>query len=162
MHCLNDINTHKTVLVTGGAGYIGSHTSLALLQAGWDVVLLYNICNASAESLWRVAQLAGRAPTLVKGDVRDRALLDRLLAQHPVQAVLHFSGLKAVGESVAQPRGYGSNNVGGTVTLCQSMAAAGVFNLVFSSTATVYRNPATVPIAEDRPVGQTTNPYGRS
>jgi UDP-glucose 4-epimerase len=156
------MNTHNTVLVTGGAGYIGSHTTLALLQAGWDVVVLDNLCNASAESLRRVAQLAERAPTFVEGDIRDRALLDRLLAQHPVQAVLHFAGLKAVGESVAQPLAYYSNNVSGTVNLCQAMAAAGVFTLVFSSSATVYGDPATVPITEDAPVGATTNPYGRS
>lgn len=152
----------KTVLVTGGAGYIGSHTTLALLQAGFDVVVLDNLCNASAESLRRVAQLAGRAPVFVQGDIRDRALLDQLLAQHSVQAVLHFAGLKAVGESGAQPLAYYSNNVGGTVTLCQAMAAAGVFMLVFSSSATVYGDPATVPISEDQSVGHTTNPYGRS
>jgi UDP-glucose 4-epimerase len=98
----------------------------------------------------------------VQGDIRDRALLDQLLAQHSVQAVLHFAGLKAVGESGAQPLAYYSNNVGGTVTLCQAMAAAGVFMLVFSSSATVYGDPATVPISEDQSVGHTTNPYGRS
>jgi UDP-glucose 4-epimerase len=156
------MNTSKSVLVTGGAGYIGSHTTLALLEAGVDVLVLDNLCNASAESLRRVAQLAGRAPVFVQGDIRDRALLDQLLTQHSVQAVLHFAGLKAVGESVAQPLAYYSNNVGGTVNLCQAMAAAGVFTLVFSSSATVYGDPATVPITEDQPVGHTTNPYGRS
>jgi UDP-glucose 4-epimerase len=156
------MNTSKLLLVTGGAGYIGSHTTLALLQAGFDVVVLDNLCNASAESLRRVAQLAGRAPVFVQGDVRDRALLDQLLAQHSVKAVLHFAGLKAVGESVAQPLAYYSNNVTGTVNLCQAMAAAGVFTLAFSSSATVYGDLATVPITEDQPVGQTTNPYGRS
>jgi len=156
------MNKNMKVLVTGGAGYIGSHTTLALLQAGFEVVVLDNLCNASAESLRRVAQLAGRAPVFVQGDIRDRALLDQLLAQHPVQAVLHFAGLKAVGESVAQPLRYYGNNVGGTVTLCQAMAEAGVFTLVFSSSATVYGDPATVPITEDAQVGATTNPYGRS
>jgi len=156
------VNTPKRVLVTGGAGYIGSHTTLTLLQAGFDVVVLDNLCNASGESLRRVTQLAGRAPVFVQGDIRDRALLDQLLAQHSVQAVLHFAGLKAVGESGAQPLAYYSNNVGGTVTLCQAMAAAGVFMLVFSSSATVYGDPATVPISEDQSVGHTTNPYGRS
>ena len=156
------MDTSKTVLVTGGAGYIGSHTTLALLQAGFDVVVLDNLCNASVESLRRVDQLAGRAPVFVQGDIRDRALLDQLLAQHSVQAVLHFAGLKAVGESVAQPLAYYSNNVGGTVNLCQAMAAAGVFTLVFSSSATVYGDPAIVPITEDQTVGHTTNPYGRS
>lgn len=150
------------VLVTGGAGYIGSHTTLALLQAGVEVLVLDNLCNASAESLRRVAQLAGRAPVFVEGDIRDRALLDKLLEQHTVQAVLHFAGLKAVGESVSQPLRYYDNNVGGTVTLCQAMAAAGVFTLVFSSSATVYGDPVTVPITEDQLAGATTNPYGRS
>ena len=151
-----------TILVTGGAGYIGSHTTLALLRAGFEVVVLDNLCNASDESLKRVAQLAGRAPVFVNGDIRDRVLLDRVFAEHPIDAVLHFAGLKAVGESVAQPLRYYDNNVGGTVTLCQAMAAAGVFTLVFSSSATVYGDPATVPITEDQPVGRTTNPYGRS
>lgn len=152
----------QSVLVTGGAGYIGSHTTLALLQANFDVVVLDNLCNGSAESLRRVAQLTGRAPVFVEGDIRDRALLDKLLEQHTVQAVLHFAGLKAVGESVSQPLRYYDNNVGGTVTLCQAMAAAGVFTLVFSSSATVYGDPATVPITEDQLAGATTNPYGRS
>jgi len=150
------------VLVTGGAGYIGSHTTLVLLQAGFEVVVLDNLCNASAGSLRRVAQLAGRPPVFVEGDSRDRTLLDKLLAQHPVQAVLHFAGLKAVGESVAHPLRYYENNVGGTVALCQAMAAAGVFTLVFSSSATVYGDSSTVPITEDQPAGHITNPYGRS
>lgn len=150
------------LLVTGGAGYIGSHTTLSLLQAGFEVVVLDNLCNSSAESLRRVAQLAGRSPVFVEGDIRDRILLDKLLAQHPVQAVLHFAGLKAVGDSVDHPLRYYDNNVGGTVTLCQAMVEAGVFTLVFSSSATVYGDPATVPITEDQPTGNTTNPYGRS
>ena len=148
--------------MTGGAGYIGSHTTLTLLQAGFGVVVLDNLCNASAESLRRVEQLAGRAPVLVQGDIRDRALLDRLLVQHSVIAVLHFAGLKAVSKSVAQPLTYYSNNLVGTLNLCQAMAAAGVFTLVFSSSATVYGDPATVPITEDQPVGHATSPYGRS
>jgi UDP-glucose 4-epimerase len=156
------MNQKVKVLVTGGAGYIGSHTTLALLKAGFDVVVLDNLSNASKESLRRVEQLAGRAPVFVKGDIRDRALLDDLLAQQPVEAVMHFAGLKAVGESVAQPLLYYSNNVVGTVTLCQAMAEAGLFTLVFSSSATVYGAPATVPITESHPVGATTNPYGRS
>lgn len=156
------MNRVMKVLVTGGAGYIGSHTTLALLLAGFDVVVLDNLSNASTEALRRVEELAGRALAFIEGDIRDRALLDELLAQHPVEAVLHFAGLKAVGESVIQPLRYYSNNLVGTVTLCQAMAAAGVFTLVFSSSATVYGDPATVPITEDQPVGQTTNPYGRS
>ena len=151
-----------TCLVTGGAGYIGSHTTLALLQAGFDVVVLDNLCNSSAESLARVAQLAGRSPVLVRGDVREAALLDELFARHDISAVLHFAGLKAVGESVQQPLAYFDNNVAGTLTLCKAMATAGVFRLVFSSSATVYGEPATMPIGEDTPTGKPTNPYGRS
>ncbi len=113
------------VLVTGGAGYIGSHTTLGLLQAGFEVVVLDNLCNASAESLRRVAHLAGRTPVFVEGDIRDRILLDKLLAHYPVQAVVHFAGLKAVGESVAHPLRYYDNNVGGTVTLCQAKPSHG-------------------------------------
>lgn len=150
------------LLITGGAGYIGSHTTLVLLQAGFQVVVLDNLSNASPESLRRVAKLAGRAPVFVEGDIRDRALLDQLLTRYSVQAVLHFAGLKSVGESVSEPLSYYSNNVGGTITLCQAMAAAGVFTLVFSSSATVYGDPATVPINENQPVGFTINPYGRS
>lgn len=156
------MTTTHTILVTGGAGYIGSHTTLALLQSGADVLVLDNLCNSSAESLKRVAQIAGRSAKLVQGDIRDRALLDRLLAQHPISAVLHFAGLKAVGESVRLPLAYYDNNVAGTVTLCEAMAAAGVFQLVFSSSATVYGDPTSVPIVEDMPTGEPANPYGRS
>lgn len=152
----------QSILVTGGAGYIGSHTVLALLQAGYEVVVLDNLCNSSAESLKRVAQLAGRVPAFVEGDIRDRAVLDRLFAEHAVDAVLHFAGLKAVGESVAQPLRYYDNNVHGSQVLLQACADAGVFNLVFSSSATVYGEPAQMPISEACPVGQPTNPYGRS
>ncbi len=150
------------ILVTGGAGYIGSHTTLALLQAGYEVVVLDNLCNSSAESLNRVAQLAGREPAFVAGDIRDRAVLARLFARHSVVAVLHFAGLKAVGESVAQPLRYYDNNVHGSQVLLQACADAGVFNFVFSSSATVYGEPAQMPISEACPVGQPTNPYGRS
>lgn len=152
----------STVLVTGGAGYIGSHTALALLQAGHNVVVLDNLCNSSAESLKRVAQLAGREPVFVQGDIRDRAVLDRLFAEYAVDAVLHFAGLKAVGESVAQPLRYFDNNVHGSQVLLQACADAGVFNFVFSSSATVYGVPVQIPISEACPVGQPTNPYGRS
>ena len=152
----------QRILVTGGAGYIGSHTTLALLQAGFEVVVLDNLCNSSAKALERVAEIAARAPTFICGDVRDRAQLDRLFAEHPISAVLHFAGLKAVGESVADPLRYYDVNVCGAVTLCQAMQAAGVFSLVFSSSATVYGDPTRVPIDEDQPVGQPANPYGRS
>ena len=127
-----------------------------------QVVVLDNLCNSSVESLHRVAELAGRAPVFVQGDVRDRALLDSLFAEHAVQAVLHFAGLKAVGESVQQPLRYYDNNMHGSQVLLDAMSHAGVFGLVFSSSATVYGDPAEMPIAETCPVGQPTNPYGRS
>lgn len=152
----------SSILVTGGAGYIGSHSTLALLKAGHNVVVLDNLCNSSAESLKRVAQLAGRAPVFVQGDIRDRAVLDRLFAEHAIDAVLHFAGLKAVGESVAQPLRYYDNNVHGSHVLLQVCANTGVFNVVFSSSATVYGDPAQMPISEACSVGQPTNPYGRS
>jgi UDP-glucose 4-epimerase len=150
------------ILVTGGTGYIGSHTALALLLRGFDVIVLDNLCNSAAESLARVAQIANRAPEFVHGDIRDPALLTRLFAQHSIHAVLHFAGLKAVGESVTQPLRYYDNNVHGTLTLLQAMADAGVRRFVFSSSATVYGQPSQMPISEDCPLGQPTNPYGRS
>lgn len=153
---------NPSILVTGGAGYIGSHTTLALLQAGHDVVVLDNLCNSSSESLARVAQLAGRAPQFVEGDIRDASLLRGVFADQPIGAVLHFAGLKAVGESVQQPLSYYENNVTGTLQLCQAMAKAGVHRLVFSSSATVYGDPVQVPINEACPIGIPTNPYGRS
>lgn len=151
-----------SILVTGGAGYIGSHATLALLAAGHDVVVLDNLCNSSAESLRRIKRICGRAPIFVQGDIRDTALLDLLFASHPVTAVLHFAGLKAVGESVRKPLEYYATNVAGSVNLFQAMARAGVFRLVFSSSATVYGEPERMPIREDFPTGRPTNPYGRS
>jgi UDP-glucose 4-epimerase len=150
------------VLVTGGAGYIGSHTVLALLQSGMEVLVLDNLCNSSAESLARVERVSGRFPVFFQGDVRDEALLRRLFAENAVDAVLHFAGLKAVGESVSQPLRYYDNNVYGSQVLLQAMAYAGVFNFVFSSSATVYGSATQMPISELCPVGQPTNPYGRS
>jgi UDP-glucose 4-epimerase len=151
-----------TVLVTGGAGYIGSHTALSLLEAGYDVVVLDNLCNSSIESLSRVEQICGRTPEFVQGDVRDSALLDRLFAEYAINAVIHFAGLKAVGESVDQPLRYYDNNVSGSITLYEAMARAGVFTLLFSSSATVYGEPEHMPISEDYPTVMPTNPYGRS
>ena len=151
-----------SILVTGGAGYIGSHTTLALLEAGHNVILLDNLTNSSLESLRRVERICGKAATFIEGDIRDRALLDSIFVRHSIQAVLHFAGLKAVGESVEQPLAYYENNVSGSVVLFQAMAAAGVFNLVFSSSATVYGEPKQMPISEDCPTGTPTNPYGRS
>lgn len=152
----------QNILVTGGAGYIGSHATLALLGAGFEVVVLDNLCNSSQESLLRVEQVCGKAAVFVQGDIRDRAFLDELFAAHNIGAVLHFAGLKAVGESVQQPLDYYDNNVAGSLTLCQAMAQAGVFRLVFSSSATVYGEPAQMPISESLPTGEPTNPYGRS
>ena len=152
----------QKILVTGGAGYIGSHTTLALLQAGYEVVVLDNLCNSSRESLLRVENICGKKPIFVQGDIRDRELLDDILSRHRISAVLHFAGLKAVGESICKPLCYYDNNVKGSVTLCQAMAAAGVFRFVFSSSATVYGEPSQMPINEDFQTGVPTNPYGRS
>jgi len=152
----------NSIVVTGGAGYIGSHTTLVLLQAGFHVVVVDNLCNSSPVSLERVAQIAGTAPIFIQGDIRNRALLDRVFTEHQVAAVLHFAGLKAVGESVHEPLFYYENNVAGTLNLCQAMAAAGIFRLVFSSSATVYGEQKKMPFREDMPAGQPTNPYGRT
>ena len=149
------------VLVTGGAGYIGSHTCVEMLDAGMDVVVVDNLSNSKEESLRRVREITGRALTFVKADLRDRAALDAIFGDGVFDAVVHFAGLKAVGESVEIPLDYYDNNVGGTITLCRAMSAAGVKNLVFSSSATVYGDPATVPIREGFPLS-ATNPYGRS
>lgn len=149
------------VLVTGGAGYIGSHTSLALLDAGHEVVVVDNLSNGSAMALDRVRELSGRALAFAEHDIRDAAALDALLARHRFDAVLHFAALKAVGESVAEPLRYYDNNVIGTIRLLEAMARGGVFRIVFSSSATVYGNPGSVPIDETAPCAPT-NPYGRS
>ena len=154
-------STRKPVLVTGGAGYIGSHTVLELLAAGWPVVVLDNLCNSSDESLKRVARISGCPAPLVRGDVRDEALVSDLIGRHEFCAVLHFAGLKAVGESVAQPLLYYDNNVTGTQVLLRCLQRAGVRRFVFSSSATVYGDPASVPLHEDSPLAPT-NPYGRS
>jgi UDP-glucose 4-epimerase len=151
-----------TILVTGGAGYIGSHAILELLEAGQEVVVIDNLCNSSQESLARVAQITGKQCTFYQGDILDKGFLDSVFAKHEIASVIHFAGLKAVGESVIKPVSYYQNNVQGTLTLLDSMADASVFNLVFSSSATVYGDPAALPIREDFPVGGTTNPYGTS
>lgn len=149
------------ILVTGGLGYIGSHTCVALLAAGHQVVVVDNLCNAKAEVAGRIARIAGRAVTFIEADVRDRAALKQVFAGHGIGAVIHFAGLKAVGESVEQPLRYYDNNFSGSVALFETMAEHGVKTLVFSSSATVYGDPASVPITESFPL-QTTNPYGRS
>lgn len=149
------------VLITGGAGYIGSHTVVQLLDAGIEPVVVDNFCNAKPAVFDRIAAITGTRPVHVDGDIRDRALLDRLFAEHDIDAVIHFAGLKAVGESVAKPVEYYDNNVGGTLVLIEAMQDAGVRTIVFSSSATVYGDPASVPIGEDFPLG-ATNPYGRT
>ena len=150
-----------SILVTGGAGYIGSHTCVELLAAGHTPVIVDNLVNSKREAVRRIARIAGREPVFVDADVRDGAALDRIFAERPIDAVIHFAGLKAVGESVAEPLRYYDNNVHGTLVLVGAMARAGVKRLVFSSSATVYGDPHALPIREDFPV-QTTNPYGAS
>ncbi|AJQ92461.1 UDP-glucose 4-epimerase GalE [Gynuella sunshinyii] len=150
-----------TILVTGGAGYIGSHTCIELVQAGHEVIVLDNFCNSSEEALKRAQTITGKTINFVSGDIRDRALLDRIFQEFDISSVIHFAGLKAVGESTRIPLSYYDNNVGGTITLCEAMAAAHCKNLVFSSSATVYGDPHTVPITEEFPLS-ATNPYGRS
>ena len=149
------------ILVTGGAGYIGSHTTLELLKAGHDVVVVDNLCNSSQESLRRVAELAGKAPKFFQLDIRDEAALDKVVAaEKPFDATIHFAALKAVGESTQIPLKYYENNLGGTFTLLKVLSAHGCKNIVFSSSATVYGQPQSVPIREDFPTPGCTNPYG--
>lgn len=150
-----------TVLVTGGAGYIGSHTCIELIQAGHTVLVLDNLVNSSAESLRRVEAIVQQPVDFVEGDIRDTELLDRVFSEHDIDSVVHFAGLKAVGESTEKPLDYYDNNVYGTLCLLQVMKRHGCKNLVFSSSATVYGDPHTVPIQEHFPLS-ATNPYGRS
>lgn len=149
------------ILVTGGTGYIGSHTVVELLNRGDSVLILDNLCNSSVRVLDRIEQICGRRPGFVEGDLRDAGLLKRLFAEHDFDAVVHFAGLKAVGESVARPLAYYENNVAGTLALLQAMTETGVHKLVFSSSATVYGDPHAVPIREDFPL-RAINPYGRT
>lgn len=150
-----------TILVTGGAGYIGSHTCVELLQAGYQVVVVDNLSNSKTEALRRVESITGKRISFYQMDICDVHALNRVFAKHPISAVIHFAGLKAVGESCALPLKYYQNNVYGTLVLTEVMANAGVKKLVFSSSATVYGDPASVPITEDFPLS-ATNPYGRS
>ncbi|MGB5733827.1 MAG: UDP-glucose 4-epimerase GalE [Thiohalocapsa sp.] len=149
------------VLVTGGAGYIGSHTCVELLAAGHDVVVIDNLANSKETALERVQEIASRPLAFVKADLRDRKALDSLFREYAFDAVIHFAGLKAVGESAEIPLDYYDNNVSGTLSLCRAMGDAGVKTLVFSSSATVYGDPASVPIREDFPLS-ATNAYGRT
>jgi len=149
------------ILVTGGAGFIGTHTCAALADAGIPTLLLDNFCNSRRSVLDRLARITGKPVACVEGDVRDAQLLRQLFASHPIEGVIHFAALKAVGESVREPLRYYENNVAGTVSLLRAMQAAGVRTLVFSSSATVYGDPASLPIREDFPLS-ATNPYGWS
>lgn len=152
-----------SILVSGGAGYIGSHTVLKLLENGYEVVVFDNLSNSSEESLNRVQKLAGKSLKFYKADMLDKAAIDRIFDENPdITALIHFAGLKAVGESVAKPIEYYKNNIGGTITLLESMKEHGVKNIIFSSSATVYGEPEFVPITEDCPKGVCTNPYGWS
>lgn len=149
------------ILVTGGAGYIGSHTCVELIHAGVPVTVFDNFCNSHPEALARVERITGRPVSLIRGDIRDREALVAALRQSGARAVIHFAGLKAVGESVEQPLAYYDNNVDGTLRLLEAMGECGVKTLVFSSSATVYGDPQRLPLTEDHPLS-ATNPYGRS
>ena len=151
----------QTILITGGAGYIGTHTLVEFLRAGYNLVVIDNLSNSKQEALRRVEQISGKSVTFCLVDVRDREGLQRLFREHKISAVIHFAGLKAVGESVEKPLEYYDNNVTGSLVLLEVMAQAGVKTLVFSSSATVYGDPQSVPIRENFPLS-ATNPYGRS
>lgn len=151
-----------TILVTGGAGYIGSHTCVELLNAGYDVVVVDNLCNSCRESMKRVEEITGKPVTFYEVDLLDEPALQRVFDNEKIDAVIHFAGLKAVGESVYKPLEYYHNNITGTLILCDVMRRHGVKSIVFSSSATVYGNPAFVPITEECPKGEITNPYGQT
>lgn len=152
----------NTILVTGGAGYIGSHTCIELLQKGYEVVVIDNFDNSSPKSIDRVRKITGKEVTLYEGDVRDGGLLDKIFTEHKIDWVIHFAGLKAVGESCAKPIEYYNNNLYGTLVLTDAMRKHGCKKIVFSSSATVYGNPEVLPLNEDCKIGGTTNPYGTS
>ncbi|HEZ3814521.1 TPA: UDP-glucose 4-epimerase GalE [Neisseria meningitidis] len=152
----------KKILVTGGTGFIGSHTVVSLLKSGHQVVILDNLCNSSINILPRLKTITGQEIPFYQGDIRDREILRRIFAENRIDSVIHFAGLKAVGESVAEPMKYYDNNVSGSLVLAEEMARAGVFKIVFSSSATVYGDPGKVPYTEDMQPGDTTSPYGTS
>jgi UDP-glucose 4-epimerase len=148
------------ILVTGGAGYIGSHTCVELLQAGYDVVVVDNLYNSSAKSIDRIKEITGKDLTFYQDDILDAERMDEIFAKEKVDCVIHFAGLKAVGESVEKPLEYYKNNISGTLVLCEAMRKNGCKNIIFSSSATVYGDPAFIPITEQCPKGTPTNPYG--
>ncbi len=153
---------YKTILVTGGTGYIGSHTVVELLQAGLEVVIVDNLCNSKEDVVDKIEQITGKRPVFYKCDINNAEALSKVFSAHNIDAVIHFAGLKAVGESVSVPLKYYNNNITGTIRLLEVMNIYGVKNIVFSSSATVYGNPKTVPIREDFEVGGCTNPYGKT
>lgn len=150
----------RTILVAGGAGYIGSHTCVELLQAGYDVVVVDNLSNSSQESLNRVEKITGKSVKFYEADVADKEAMDKIFNENDIFGVINFAGLKAVGESVEKPLEYYQNNITGTLNMCEVMRKHGVKNIIFSSSATVYGDPETVPITEECPKGVCTNPYG--
>lgn len=150
------------ILVTGGAGYIGSHSCVELLNAGYDVVVMDNLYNSSEEALHRVEQITGKKVTFYKADMLDRSAVEEIFEKESIESVIHFAGLKAVGESVAKPLEYYHNNITGTLILCDVMRSHGVKKIIFSSSATVYGDPAIIPITEECPKGVITNPYGQT
>ena len=156
------MNKFTTVLVTGGLGYIGSHTVVTLMENGYDPIIIDNLCNSKLEVLKRIEKITGKFPVFYKGDVRDEYLMNKIFDEHHIDAVIHFAGLKAVGESVEKPDLYYDNNIGSSKVLLKVMISHGVRNIVFSSSATVYGNPKHVPIVESDPVGEVTNPYAET
>ena len=148
------------ILVTGGAGFIGSHTCVELLDSGYEVVVVDNLCNSSKESLKRVEKITGKSVKFYEADIADKDAMNKVFEENDISCVIHFAGLKAVGESVQKPLEYYQNNISGTLNMCEVMRNHGVKNIIFSSSATVYGNPASVPITEKFPKGQCTNPYG--
>lgn len=150
----------STILVTGGAGFIGSHTVVELLESGYDVVVVDNLSNSSKESLNRVEKITGKPVKFYEADIADTEAMNQIFDENDIYAVIHFAGLKAVGESVEKPLEYYKNNISGTIEMCDVMRKHGVKNIIFSSSATVYGDPETVPITEDCPKGICTNPYG--
>ena len=148
------------ILVTGGAGFIGSHTCVELLDSGYEVVVVDNLCNSSKESLKRVEKITGKSVKFYEADIADKDAMNKVFEENDISCVIHFAGLKAVGESVQKPLEYYQNNISGTLNMCEVMRNHGVKNIIFSSSATVYGDPASVPITEKFPKGQCTNPYG--
>ncbi len=150
------------ILVTGGAGYIGSHTVVELQNEGYEVVVIDNLVNSSKESIKRVEAITGKSVKFYEGDISDAKLLDKIFKEETIDSCIHFAGLKAVGESISKPLEYYSNNISGSLVLFDAMRRNDVKNIIFSSSATVYGDPAFVPITEDCPLGEITNPYGQT